>query len=152
MWDPMSKYLNGYHILHPTIIDEANTDGNFWQGHALVWTQPQYYREHALVYPNHSITGSMPLFTPTTVLQGACPCLPQPQYYRGHALVYPNHSFTGGMPLFTPTTVLRHKQPVATGWLQTICFIHFYICTRKVSIFSYIFQHAAIRYIMPANY
>ena len=35
--------------------------------------------------------------------------------------------------------------PVATGWLQAICFTIFFMCKRKVSNFSCIFQHAAIR-------
>ena len=37
------------------------------------------------------------------------------------------------------------KRPDATGWLQTICFNNFFIRKGKVSNFSCIFQHAAIR-------
>ena len=32
--------------------------------------------------------------------------------------------------------ILYDKRPVATGWLQTICFIDLFICKRKVSYFS----------------
>ena len=31
---------------------------------------------------------------------------------------------------------LINKRPVATGWLQAICFINVFICTKKVSNFS----------------
>ena len=60
------------------------------------------HRDHALVYPQPLLTGTMSLFTPNHCLHGPCPCLPPTTAYRDHAIVYPQPLLTGTMPLFTP--------------------------------------------------
>ena len=67
-------------------------------GSIPLFTPIKFYRKYSLAYPIHSFTGSIPLFTPSAVLQEVFPCLPYPQSYRKHSVVYPHQVLHEAFP------------------------------------------------------